>query len=186
MAALLGLDVADVIEIAAEAAAGEVCEAANDNAAGQVVVSGHKAAVARAIEIAKRKGAKRAVLLPVSAPFHCALMEPAARVMADALDRVKMHKPNVPLIANVTAEPLSEPRDIRDSLVRQVTEMVRWRETVATMAAHGVNVFCELGAGKVLTGLVRRNAPAAKAVPMGTPDEIAAALISMKDEAHVI
>jgi len=186
MAALLGLDVADVIEIAAEAAAGEVCEAANDNAAGQVVVSGHQAAIARAIEIAKRKGAKRAVLLPVSAPFHCALMQPAARVMADALDRVKMHKPRVPLVANVTAQPSNEPREIRDNLVRQVTAMVRWRETVATMAAHGVKVFCELGAGKVLTGLVRRNAPTAKAVPIGTPDEIAAALISMKDEAHVV
>jgi [acyl-carrier-protein] S-malonyltransferase len=186
MAALLGLDVAEVIEIAAEAAEGEVCQAANDNAAGQVVVSGHKAAVARAIEIAKRKGAKRAVFLPVSAPFHCALMQPAARVMADALDLVKMQKPKVPLVANVTAEPLSEPREIRDRLVQQVTEMVRWRESVATMAAHGVKVFCELGAGKVLTGLARRNAPAAKAVALGTPDEIAAALISMKDEAHVV
>jgi [acyl-carrier-protein] S-malonyltransferase len=186
MAALLGLDLAEVTEVAAEAAEGEICQAANDNAAGQVVVSGHKAAVARAMEIAKAKGAKRAVLLPVSAPFHCALMQPAARIMADALDRVEMHKPEVPLIANVTAEPVSEPSDIRARLVEQVTGLVRWRESIAIMAAHGIDTFCELGAGKVLTGLIRRNAPAANAIAMGTPDEITAGLMAMRRKAHVV
>lgn len=186
MAALLGLDVAEVIEIAAAAAEGEVCQAANDNAAGQVVVSGHKAAVARAVEIAKAKGARRAVLLPVSAPFHCALMRPAARIMADALAQVKMQKPKVPLVANVTAEPVSEPHAIRDRLVQQVTGMVRWRESVAAMASRGVNTFCELGAGKVLTGLVRRSAPAAKGIAMGTPEEITSALTAIKGDAHAV
>jgi [acyl-carrier-protein] S-malonyltransferase len=186
MAALLGLDVAEVIEIAAAAAEGEVCQAANDNAEGQVVVSGHKAAVARAIDLAKARGAKRALLLPVSAPFHCMLMQPAAQIMAEALGAVKMQKPSVPLIANVTAAPVGEVAEIREGLVRQVTAMVRWRESVAAMASAGVATFCELGAGKILTGLARRNAPAAKALALGAPAEIAAALTAMKGEAHAV
>jgi [acyl-carrier-protein] S-malonyltransferase len=186
MAALLGLDVAEVIEIAAAAAEGEVCQAANDNAEGQVVVSGHKAAVARAIDLAKARGAKRALLLPVSAPFHCMLMQPAAQIMSEALGAVKMQKPSVPLIANVTAAPVGEVAEIREGLVRQVTAMVRWRESVAAMASAGVATFCELGAGTLLTGRARRNAPAAKALALGAPAEIAAALTAMKGEAHAV
>ena len=163
-------------EVAAEAAQGEVCEAANDNAPGQVVVSGHKDAVNRALDIAKAKGAKRAVLLPVSAPFHCALMQPAADAMAKALAEVKMHAPVVPLIANVTAGPLVSPDDIRASLIKQVTGTVRWRECMAAMAASGVNLFVELGAGKVLAGLVKRNAPEGQGLSIGTPDDISPAL----------
>jgi [acyl-carrier-protein] S-malonyltransferase len=185
MAALLGLEVEDVADIAAKAAQGEVCQVANDNAAGQVVVSGHRKAVARAVELAKARGGKRAVLLPVSAPFHCALMVPAARVMAGALAGVRMFEPAVPLIANVTAKPVSDADEIKDRLIEQVTGMVKWRESVATMVAAGVTTFCELGAGKVLTGLARRNAPQAKAIAMGSPDEIEAALSVLKGEAYV-
>jgi [acyl-carrier-protein] S-malonyltransferase len=185
MAALLGLDVAEVAEIAAAAAQGEICQAANDNAAGQVVVSGHKTAVARAIEIAKTKGARRAVLLPVSAPFHCALMEPAKRIMAAALNKVQMRKPKVPLIANVTATPIDDLREIREKLTDQVTGMVRWRESIAAMASAGVGTFVELGAGKILTGLARRNAPDANAIALGTPEDIAAALPMIMGEVHV-
>lgn len=184
MAALLGLDIADVIAIAAEAAESEICQAANDNAAGQVVISGHKAAVERAVAIAKTRGAKRAVLLSVSAPFHCALMAPAAAAMAEALGQVTMARPKVPLIANVTARPLEEPSALRKSLVEQVTGLVRWRESVAEMAARGIDMFCELGAGKVLTGLARRNAPAAKAIAMGLPEEIAAGVKLLQGETH--
>ena len=167
--------------MAREAAQGEVCEAANDNAPGQVVVSGHKAAVERALEIAKAKGAKRAVLLPVSAPFHCALMQPAAEAMAKALAEVKMNAPVVPVIANVTAGPLTDPAQIRDSLVRQVTGTVRWRECMAAMAAAGVSLFGEAGAGKVLSGLVKRNAEAAAGLSIGAPDDITAALAQLQN-----
>ena len=174
MAALLGLDFATAAAVAAEAAQGEVCQAANDNTDGQVVVSGSKAAVDRACEIAKAKGAKRAILLAVSAPFHCALMQPAADAMAEALGNVKMNTPVVPVIANVLASPLIDPVAIKNALVAQVTGTVRWRECVAYMAQNGVNVFVEAGAGKVLTGLAKKNAPEAIAMNAGTPDEIAA------------
>ncbi|MEM7427133.1 MAG: ACP S-malonyltransferase [Pseudomonadota bacterium] len=174
MAALLGLDFEDADAVAREAAGGEVCEAANDNAPGQVVVSGSKAAVERAVEIAKGKGARRAMLLPVSAPFHCALMQPAADVMADALAGVEMNAPAVPVMANVSAAPLSDPGEIRDSLVKQVTGMVRWRECVGAMSEAGVTQLYELGAGKVLSGLARRINRDLGATPVGTSDDIAA------------
>ena len=180
MAALLGLDFATASAVAAEAAQGDVCQAANDNSDGQVVVSGHKAAVERSLEIAKAKGAKRAILLPVSAPFHCALMQPAADVMSEALAAVAMSNPVVPVVANVGAVPLSDPLDIRLSLVAQVTGTVRWRECVAYMAANGITRFYEIGAGKVLTGLSKKNAPEATASAIGTPDDIAAAAASIK------
>jgi len=180
MAALLGLDFAAAAAAAAEGAQGDVCQAANDNSDGQVVISGHKAAVERASEIAKAKGAKRAVMLPVSAPFHCALMQPAADAMAEALAKVEMHAPAVPVIANVKAGPLTDPAAIRDSLVAQVTGTVRWRECVAHMAAQGVTLFVELGSGKVLTGLAKKNAPNAQAIAIGTPDDFAAALPLLK------
>jgi [acyl-carrier-protein] S-malonyltransferase len=180
MAALLGLDFADAEVIAAAAAQGDVCQAANDNSAGQVVISGHRRAVERAVEIAKAKGAKRAILLTVSAPFHCALMQPAADVMAEALSLVTMKAPVVPVIANVAASPLSDPAEIRRRLVEQVTGMVRWRESVGYMAAQGVKLFCEAGAGKVLTGLAKKNAPDAAALAIGTPDDIAAAATRLK------
>jgi [acyl-carrier-protein] S-malonyltransferase len=173
MAALLGLDFATASAVAAEAAQGEVCQAANDNSDGQVVVSGSKAAVERACEIAKAKGAKRAIILPVSAPFHCALMQPAADAMAEALANASMKAPVVPVIANVVAGPLTDPAIIRQKLVEQVTGTVRWRECVAYMVAHGVNVFVEIGAGKVLTGLAKKNAPDAQALAAGTPEDIA-------------
>ena len=179
MAALLGLDFATAAAVAVEAAQGEVCQVANDNSDGQVVVSGSKAAVDRACEIAKAKGAKRAILLAVSAPFHCALMRPAADAMAEALGKVKMNAPVVPVIANVLAGPLTNPLAIRDALVRQVTDTVRWRECIAYMAQNGVKVFVEAGTGKVLTGLAKKNAPEALAVNVGTPDEIAALLLSV-------
>ena len=174
MAALLGLDFHTASKVAAEAAQGEVCQAANDNSDGQVVISGTKAAVDRACEIAKAKGAKRAILLPVSAPFHCVLMQPAAEAMADALSKVQMHSPAVPVIANVLASPLTESAAIKDALIRQVTGTVRWRECVSYMAGHNVNLFVELGAGKVLTGLAKKNAPQAASLNAGTPEEIAA------------
>lgn len=180
MAALLGLDFATAAAAAAEAAQGDVCQAANDNSDGQVVVSGSKAAVERCAEIAKARGAKRAVMLPVSAPFHCALMQPAADVMAEALARVTMNAPVVPVVANVGAAPLTDPAAIRQSLVAQVTGTVRWRECVGTMAAHGIDRFYEIGAGKVLTGLSKKNAPAATATAIGTPDDIAAAAAQIK------
>lgn len=176
MAAVLGLDFAAAAAAAAEAAQGDICQAANDNSDGQVVISGHKAAVERAAEIAKGKGAKRVVMLPVSAPFHCALMKPAADAMAEALSAVTMNAPVVPVIANVKAGPLSDPAAIRAALVEQVTGTVRWRECVAYMAGQGVSLFAEIGAGKVLTGLAKKNAPGAQAIAIGTPDDIAAAL----------
>jgi len=180
MAALLGLDYGDAVAVAAEAAQGEVCEAANDNAPGQVVVSGHKGAVERAVEIAKRAGAKRAIPLSVSAPFHCALMKPAAGIMTGALRSTPMRPPSVPLVANVTATPLTNPHDIRASLIDQVTMTVRWRESMACMAADGVKLFCELGSGKVLTRLVKRSAPEAAGVAIGTAADIDAALAQLR------
>jgi len=175
MAALLGLDYEAAAAVAEEAAQGEVCQAANDNGGGQVVVSGHKAAVERAIEIAKGRGAKRAMLLPVSAPFHCALMQPAADTMAEALATVTINAPAVPLVANVLASPISEPDEIRRRLVEQVTGTVRWRESVAYMASHGVTRFLEIGAGKVLSGLVKRIADGAVGIAVGGPADIDAA-----------
>lgn len=172
MAALLGLDLAVAQEVADAAAEDQVCAAANDNAPGQVVLSGHSEAIERAIDQAKERGAKRAILLPVSAPFHCSLMAPAADVMADALAAVGVKMPAVPLVANVTAERLSDPDDIRRKLVEQVTGMVRWRESVAFMAAQGVEKTIELGAGKVLTGLSKRIDRSLGAVSAGTPDEM--------------
>ncbi len=156
MAALLGLDLDVAREVAEAAAQGDVCQAANDNAPGQVVVSGHTAAVERALEIAKEKGAKRALLLPVSAPFHCSLMAPAADVMAEALEKAEISAPVVPLVANVTAESVVDPDTIRRLLVEQVTGAVRWRESVLYMKDKGVDRLVEAGAGKVLSGLARR------------------------------
>ncbi len=174
MAALIGLDYEAAAMVARDAAQGEICQPANDNAPGQVVVSGHRSAVERAVELAKARGARRALMLSVSAPFHCTLMQPAAEVMAEALEHVEMKPPMVPLVANVTAGALKDPAAIRESLVRQVTATVRWRECVAFMANDGVSFFAELGSGKVLSGLARRIAPDATAVAAGTPDEIAA------------
>jgi len=173
MAALLGLDFQAAVAVAAEAAQGEVCQAANDNGGGQVVVSGNKAAVERAVEIAKAKGARRAMLLPVSAPFHCALMQPAADVMAEALSKVRVGPPAIPLVANVLARPISDPADIVSSLIAQVTGTVRWRESVAFMATAGVDTFYEVGAGKVLSGLVKRIAEGARGTAVGTPEDVA-------------
>lgn len=180
MAALLGLDYATATDVAAEAAQGDVCQTANDNSDGQVVISGTKAAIDRACEIAKAKGAKRAILLPVSAPFHCALMQPAAEAMAQALSTVEMNAPIVPLIANVLAGEITDPAIIRAKLIEQVTGTVRWRECVGYMVAHGVKVFVEIGAGKVLTGLAKKNAPEATAINAGTPGEIAALVQNLK------
>ena len=175
MAALLGLDFAAAKAVADEAAMGEVCQAANDNDPAQVVVSGHKDAVERAVEIAKARGAKRAILLPVSAPFHCQLMGPAAAAMADALSQVHIDEPKVPLVANVTAHDVTDPATIRSLLVEQVTGSVRWRESVEFMAAEGVTEFWEIGAGKALSGMIRRIAKEAETRAIGTPEDVAAA-----------
>lgn len=179
MAALLGLDFDTAKAVAEEAAQGEVCQAANDNDPAQVVVSGHKGAVERALEIAKAKGAKRALLLPVSAPFHCALMAPAATVMAEALDDVEIKTPAVPVVANVVARAVEEPADIRTLLVEQVTGSVRWRESVMWMAAQGVTEAWEIGAGKALSGMIKRIAPEISSRAVGTPDDVAAAAASL-------
>ncbi len=181
MAALLGLDFAAVQEIAAEAAGGEVCQAANDNDPGQVVVSGHKAAVERAVELAKTRGAKRAMLLPVSAPFHCALMQPAAEVMRAALEEVPMDTPAVPLVANVRASAVTDPEEIRALLVEQVTGSVRWRESVEFMAAQGVAETWEIGAGKALSGMVRRIARDTVVRNIGTPEDVTAAAQALQN-----
>jgi [acyl-carrier-protein] S-malonyltransferase len=173
MAALLGVEFEQAAAIAAEAAQGQVCQAANDNGGGQVVVSGDKAAVERAVEIAKGKGARRAMILPVSAPFHCTLMQPAADAMAAALASVTVKPPLVPVVANVLVRPIREPADIVRALVAQVTGTVRWRESIAFMAAAGVTTFYEVGAGKVLSGLVRRIADSARGVSIGTPEDVA-------------
>ncbi|MEA3021525.1 MAG: [acyl-carrier-protein] S-malonyltransferase [Alphaproteobacteria bacterium] len=174
MAALLGLEFDQAAEVATLAAQGQVCQAANDNGGGQVVVSGDKAAVERAVEIAKQKGAKRAMMLTVSAPFHCALMQPAADAMAAALANIAVKAPVVPVVANVTARPVSEPAEIVRRLVEQVTGTVRWRDSVAFMAGQGVTTFYEAGTGKVLSGLVKRIAAGAAGVAIGTPDDVAA------------
>src|SRR5215213_7665019 len=174
MAALLGLEFDAASAVAAEAAQGQVCQAANDNGGGQVVVSGDKAAVERAVEIAKGKGARRAMLLPVSAPFHCALMQPAADAMGEALAKVSINPPTVPVVANVLARPISDPSEIVTSLIAQVTGTVRWRESVAFMAGAGVDSFYEIGAGKVLSGLVKRIVDGATGTAIGTPEDVAA------------
>jgi len=174
MAALLGLSFEDATAVAAEAAQGEVCDVANDNGGGQVVVSGNSAAVERAVEIAKGKGAKRAMMLKVSAPFHCALMKPAADAMAEALGNIAIKPPAVPVVANVLGQSISDPQDIVRRLVEQVTGTVRWRECVAFMAGAGVTNFYEIGSGKVLTGLLKRIAEGASGVAIGTPDDVAA------------
>ncbi len=175
MAALLGLDYETAVAVADEAAQGQICQAANDNGGGQVVVSGDKAAVDRAVEIAKTKGARRAMLLPVSAPFHCRLMQPAADAMAKALAEVTIKTPAAPLVANVLAAAITDPDEIRRRLVEQVTGTVRWRESIAYMAGHGVTRFLEIGAGKVLSGLVKRIAEGAVGISVGGPGDIAAA-----------
>ena len=171
MAALLGADLAQAQELAKAAAEGEVCQAANDNAPGQVVISGAKTAIDRAVTLAPKFGARRAVLLPVSAPFHCALMQPAADAMREALAKVTINAPSVPLIANVLAAPVSDPEAIRARLVEQVTGMVRWRETMLYLKANGVGTFNEVGAGRVLTGIARRF-EGVEARSIGTPDEL--------------
>jgi [acyl-carrier-protein] S-malonyltransferase len=179
MAALLGLEYDAALEVAREAAQGEVCDAANDNGGAQVVVSGHKTAVERAVAIAQTKGAKRAVMLAVSAPFHCALMQPAADAMREAMAAVTVNAPVIPVVANVEAAPITDPAAIRDALVRQVTGTVRWREGVAYMAAQGVESFYEVGSGKVLTGLVKRIAAGASSAAIGTPEDVAAFKVSL-------
>jgi [acyl-carrier-protein] S-malonyltransferase len=176
MAALIGPDLAAASEIASEAADGQVCDVANDNGAGQVVVSGDRAAVERAVELAKARGAKRAILLPVSAPFHCALMKPAAETMEEALSIVGVSAPVVPLVANVLAGPISDPNEIRRCLVEQVTSMVRWRESMTWLANSSADLFVEIGSGKVLSGLARRIVSGAETLTIGAPDDIDAAM----------
>jgi [acyl-carrier-protein] S-malonyltransferase len=182
MAALLGAEIdlareiCDAATTDPETGTREVVEAANDNGGGQVVISGAKAAVERAIEIAKAEGVKRAMLLPVSAPFHCALMAPAADAMAEALAKADLRAPMVPLVANVSAAKATDPVEIRDLLVKQVTGTVRWRECMAAMAAMGCDRFVEVGAGRVLTGLMKRNAPEATALAIGAPADVEAFL----------
>jgi [acyl-carrier-protein] S-malonyltransferase len=172
MAALIGLEPEVVLAITIEAAQGKVCAPANDNGGGQIVISGHKAAVERAMILAQEKGAKRAILLPVSAPFHCALMQPAAKAMQEALSRVNITAPKTPLVANVLANVVSDGNDIRTRLVEQVTGTVRWRESVAFMAQSGVSRFYELGNGKVLSGLGKRIAPDTQTFSIGTPEGV--------------
>jgi [acyl-carrier-protein] S-malonyltransferase len=180
MAAVLGLDPEDAQAVADAAAKaegeGEICTIANDNAPGQVVVSGHTAAVERAIALAAERGARRSIMLPVSAPFHCSLMAPAADVMAEALAKVTLQPPQVPVVPNVSAEPTSEPETLRRLLVEQVTAVVRWRESVLAMKERGVDTLIEVGAGKVLCGLARRIDRELSAVPVGTPAEVEALL----------
>jgi [acyl-carrier-protein] S-malonyltransferase len=176
MAALLGAEVEQAVEVCEAAAQGEVVEVANDNGGGQVVVSGHKDAVARAVEVAKSKGIRRAMMLSVSAPFHCALMRPAADAMAEALDRVTLAPPRVPVIANVTADETSDPAQIRKLLIQQVTGRVRWRECVLAMKAKGIDTVVEIGAGKVLTAMLKRIDKDIAGMAVGTPAEIEAFL----------
>lgn len=172
MAAVIGMDFVDVEGVAADASSGDVCVVANDNAPGQVVISGDALAVERAMALASERGARKSVALPVSAPFHCPLMQPASDVMAEALAGVQMSKPLVPLMANVTAALTSNPEEIRDLLIQQVTGQVRWRESVTNMEKDGVEQVVEIGSGKVLTGLVRRIAPDLKTVNVATPQDI--------------
>jgi [acyl-carrier-protein] S-malonyltransferase len=173
MAALIGLDLSEVKAVAAEVTGVGVCAAANDNGGGQVVLSGARPAVERAVELAKERGAKRAMMLPVSAPFHCSLMQPAADAMAEALAKVSVKSPVVPVVANVLARPVGEPAEIVRCLIAQVTGTVRWRESIHFMAQSGVTSFYEVGAGKVLTGLIKRIAETATASAIGVPDDIA-------------
>jgi [acyl-carrier-protein] S-malonyltransferase len=173
MAALIGLELDEAKAIAADASTAGVCAAANDNGGGQVVLSGDKTAVERAVEVAKARGVKRAMLLPVSAPFHCPLMQPAADVMAEALSKVSVSPPLVPLVANVLARPIHEPADIVRCLVEQVTGTVRWQESIRFMAQAGVTSFYEIGAGRVLSGLIKRIADAASASAVGAPEDVA-------------
>jgi [acyl-carrier-protein] S-malonyltransferase len=175
MAALLGLDFETATEVAAEAAGDEVCQAANDNDPAQVVVSGHRAAVERALEIAKARGAKRAILLPVSAPFHCSLMQPAAAVMSEALAGVVISTPRLPIVVNVRAEAVTEEEKIRALLVAQVTGSVRWRESILWMQSAGVSDYWEIGAGKALSGMIRRIDKEATTRAVGTPEDVLAA-----------
>jgi [acyl-carrier-protein] S-malonyltransferase len=179
MAALLGVGVEAAEKVAAEAAQGDVCQIANDNDPTQIVLSGHKTAIDRVAEIGKKYGVRRAVPLPVSAPFHCALMQPAADAMAEALGNVTINTPVVPVVANVLAAPISDPDEIKKRLVEQVTGTVRWRESVAAMAAGGITDFYEIGAGKVLAGLVKRTATTANAASLGVPADIDAALAAL-------
>ncbi|HLS19675.1 MAG TPA: ACP S-malonyltransferase [Paracoccaceae bacterium] len=172
MAAILGLDIEAVTEIAESAASGEICQVANDNDPAQVVVSGHAAAVERAVALAKEKGAKRALLLPVSAPFHCALMQPAAERMEQALADVAVSAPAMPLVANMRAEAVSDPDEIRRLLVEQVTGTVRWRESIAWMAGEGVEEFVEIGAGKALSGMARRIDRKVATIAVNGPDDV--------------
>ena len=179
MAALIGLDLEAAVEVAEQAAGDEVCCAANDNAPGQVVLSGTRAAVERAAEIAAERGARRTMMLPVSAPFHCPLMQPAADEMAEALDSITIAPPLVPLVANVTASAVNDPETIRRLLIQQVTAMVRWRESVLYLKEQGVEALVEVGAGKVLTGLTRRIDPELSAISLQTPQEVASFLNSL-------
>ena len=179
MTALLGVDIATARTIAAEAAQGDVCDVANDNDPGQVVLSGHKTAIDRVAAVGKAHGLRRAMPLPVSAPFHCRLMQPAADAMAEALAHVTMHRPAVPVIANVVAAPVSDPALIRKHLVEQVVGTVRWRECMLAMAGAGITEFYEIGTGKVLSGLAGRIDKSMKATPVGTPDDIAAVAASL-------
>ena len=176
MAAVLGLDFETASKVAQDAAQAQVCQIANENDPAQNVVSGDKAAVERAIVLAKEAGAKRALLLPVSAPFHCALMAPAADKMAEALTEVEMLAPKVPLVANVSAQAVSDPDEIRALLIQQVTGQVRWKTSVSWMAAHGVTEFWEIGAGKALSGMIRRIAKDTVSRNVGSPDDVKAAL----------
>jgi [acyl-carrier-protein] S-malonyltransferase len=180
MAALLGLDFDAAIAVARDAAEGEVCTAANDNDPGQVVVSGHKAAVERATVLAKERGAKRAMILPVSAPFHCSLMQPAADAMDDALAHVVMTEPEVPLVANVLADKVMDPAIIEQLLIQQITGSVRWRESVLWMAANGVDEIWEIGAGKALSGMIRRIDKSVETRAISTPADVVAAAESLK------
>jgi [acyl-carrier-protein] S-malonyltransferase len=180
MAAILGPTFEEVVAIAKDAAQSQICAAANDNSAGQVVISGHREAIERAIAIAGERGAKRAIQLPVSAPFHCSLMQPAADVMADALAATDIKAPIVPVVSNVTAQAVSDPAAIRDLLVQQITGMVRWRESVSWMKEQGVTEMIELGAGKVLSGLVRRIEKEVACESVGTPEGIEALILKLK------
>jgi [acyl-carrier-protein] S-malonyltransferase len=179
MAALLGADLSQAQELAKAASEGEVCAAANDNAPGQVVISGTRTAIERAVALAPKFGARRAVLLPVSAPFHCALMQPAAQVMQEALSKVKISAPSVPLVANVLASAVSDPEAIRARLIEQVTGMVRWRESMLYLRDQGVDSLYEIGAGRVLTGLARRF-EGFEARSVGTPEELEAAATALQ------
>jgi [acyl-carrier-protein] S-malonyltransferase len=180
MAAILGLELQDVIDIAKEAAGEDVCQAANDNSDGQVVVSGHKQAVERAVTLATQRGAKKAVILPVSAPFHCALMKPAAETMAPALQDTTFNAPCVPVVTNVTAEAETDPEKLKTLLVEQITGMVRWRESVRWMHDQGVEEMTELGSGKVLSGLIRRIDRSINCHNAGTPEQIESLIAHLK------